>query len=371
MSEGADVIETCKPSCFPKIIDEETQKAIDEVDSNFLRISLFKQKNSALLSDPGDEYLMSHKRRGKCVIFNHRYFDEKSLNERKGTEIDAHALRKCFNEYGFDVKTYDDLTVAELITMLKALSKEDHSDADCFACCIMTHGDQANLWARNDKYPIDLLFTHFTADNCPTLAGKPKLFFVQACRGDKLDPGVILKIGGDETDSARYYTIPTWADFLIAYSTVPGYYSWRNTRDGSWFMQSLAEVMLMHGNDLSFLDIMTKVNRKVAYDYTSSMTNDKKFDKQKQAPSTVHMLTRRLVLRSKKTKNEVRVAASNSVKDTNQVIENINKQMVSTVIVSNSSSTTTAVSTRVMNTAEVQQIQTNAITQQVTKDVKI
>lgn len=152
---------------------------------------------------------MTHKRRGKCILFNHRYFDEKSLNERKGTEIDAHALRKCFTEYGFEVKTYDDLTVAELITMLKArefnsydlenellsvvefnfnltfsslfilVSKEDHSDADCFACCVMTHGDQANLWARNDKYPTDLLFTHFTADNCPTLAGKPKLFFIQ------------------------------------------------------------------------------------------------------------------------------------------------------------------------------------------------
>ena len=27
------------------------------------------------------------------------------------------------------------------------------------------------------------------------------------------------------------------ADFLIAYSTVPGFYSWRNTTQGSWFIQ--------------------------------------------------------------------------------------------------------------------------------------
>lgn len=178
-----------------------------------------------------------------------------------------------------------------------------------------------------------------------------------------------MKIGGDETDSARYYTIPTWADFMISYSTVPGYYSWRNTRDGSWFMQSLAEVLLMHGNDLSLLDIMTKVNRKVAYDYTSSMTNDKKFDKQKQAPSTVHMLTRRLILKPKTVKTEVRVAASNSNKVTSQVIENINKQIVSTVLVSNTNTTT--VTAKVSNTVEVQPIQTKVITHQVTKDVKI
>ena len=29
-------------------------------------------------------------------------------------------------------------------------------------------------------------------------------------------------------------SLPTEADFLYAYSTVPGYYSWRNSARGSW-----------------------------------------------------------------------------------------------------------------------------------------
>lgn len=29
-------------------------------------------------------------------------------------------------------------------------------------------------------------------------------------------------------------SLPTEADFLYAYSTVPGYYSWRNSVTGSW-----------------------------------------------------------------------------------------------------------------------------------------
>ena len=30
-------------------------------------------------------------------------------------------------------------------------------------------------------------------------------------------------------------SLPSEADFLYAYSTVPGYYSWRNSQRGSWY----------------------------------------------------------------------------------------------------------------------------------------
>lgn len=265
----------------------------------FKKARTSKAYHAFITQEPGDEYHMNHKRRGKCVILNHRKFESKTLNERKGTDIDAQALKRCFELFGFTVTVYNDLTVAELTAILNATAKEDHSDADCFACCIMTHGDQANLWARNDVYPVDKLFTPFTADNCVTLATKPKLFFIQACRGEKLDPGVVIKCGTDEVDAVKYYTIPTFADFLISYSTFHGYYSWRNTRDGSWFMQSLAEVMCQYAAHTSFTEVITYLNRKVAFDYTSCVPDDKNFDKQKQVPSTHHMLTRRLVLRPK------------------------------------------------------------------------
>jgi hypothetical protein len=42
---------------------------------------------------------------------------------------------------------------------------------------------------------------------------------VQACRGDKVDPGVSV----EETDGySMSYTIPIQADFLVAYSTQEG-----------------------------------------------------------------------------------------------------------------------------------------------------
>ena len=43
------------------------------------------------------------------------------------------------------------------------------------------------------------------------------------------------------TDSLASYRTPLYSDFLLAHSTVSGYYSWRNTVQGSWFIQVPAD----------------------------------------------------------------------------------------------------------------------------------
>jgi len=99
----------------------------------------------------------------------------------------------------------------------------DHSQHDCLIVAVLSHGELGLLYAHDTAYKADSLWYHFTPDKCPTLAGKPKLFFIQACQGDKLDAGVTLK-ERTETDGlpSATFRIPTQADFLIAYSTVPG-----------------------------------------------------------------------------------------------------------------------------------------------------
>ena len=86
--------------------------------------------------------------------------------------------------------------------------------------------DNGLLYAKDSLYPVESLWTPFTADKCLSLAGKPKIFFVQACRGDKLDPGVTLmsrKRSTSETDTgSAAYKIPSYSDFLIAYSSMNG-----------------------------------------------------------------------------------------------------------------------------------------------------
>lgn len=245
------------------------------------------------------DYNMNHKYRGICLIFDIEHFEpSRRLPKRTGSQVDSTGLYSLFRAMSFDVVLLKDQTAKQIRYQLDYYSKLDHSNNDCFACIILSHGEHGQLWGTDAKFPVEWLFKYFLGDQCPTLVGKPKLFFVQACQGDRLDSGVPV-IGADSLDSASYFKIPTHADFLVAYSTIPGFYSWRNTQDGSWFMQAVIKVLSDYHQELDLLTMMTIVNHRVAY-YKCSNATTQEYNNKKQVPCITSMLTRRVFLKPKK-----------------------------------------------------------------------
>lgn len=247
-------------------------------------------------------YNMNHKKRGVAFIFNHMEFDDRlGLKPRNGTNADRDNLRTTLRGLDFEVRVYDDLTVKDVDRLLEEAAHEDHSDEDCIFIAVLSHGELNILYGSDHAYKPDRLWSHFTAEKCPTLAGKPKLFFIQACQGDQLDMGVRLQRATTVTDSnAMSYKIPSHADFLIAYSTIPGFYSWRNTSAGSWFVQALCHVLQREGSTRDLLSIMTRVTRKVALDFQSNTPGDYMMHEKKQIPCITSMLTRDLYFTRKR-----------------------------------------------------------------------
>ena len=89
----------------------------------------------------------------------------------------------------------------------------------------MISGANGILKSSDQAYKPERLWSYFTAKQCPSLAGKPKLFFIQACQGTRLDRGVTLMEADSVTENdaaVSSYKIPNHADFLIAFSTIPG-----------------------------------------------------------------------------------------------------------------------------------------------------
>lgn len=87
---------------------------------------------------------------------------------------------------------------------------------------VSSHGGNQILSAKDELYnPEDVLCA--PTMNIKTLYGKPKIFFLGACRGGDIDKGITL-LGPVQTDSGHLeeYRIPTGADFLRVYSTVLG-----------------------------------------------------------------------------------------------------------------------------------------------------
>lgn len=66
---------------------------------------------------------------------------------------------------------------------------------------------------------------------------------------------------------------------------------------GSWFIQSLCDMLGKYGNRLELMQIMTRVNHKVALDFESS-SDMPGFHAKKQIPCIVSMLTKEMYFKS-------------------------------------------------------------------------
>lgn len=85
-------------------------------------------------------------------------------------------------------------------------------------------------------------------------------------------------------------SVPVEADFIYAYSTVPGYYAWRNSTEGSWFIKSVVKVFGENAYNMEILQMLTKVNNLIStYKSRHPIAPDKR-----QVSTTVSMLTKDL-----------------------------------------------------------------------------
>lgn len=248
-------------------------------------------------------YRMKSKPRGYCVIFNNYDFSKarenvpklRKMKDRDGTDLDAEALHNIFSELHFEVVCYKDATAKTICEILKDYQRMDHNGKDCFICCILSHGDKGIVYGCDgQEAPIYELTSYFTGLKCPSLAGKPKIFFIQACQGDNYQKGIAVETDSEEKeaylemDSNQKRNIPDEADFLLGMATVNNCVSYRNPAEGTWYIQSLCQSLrerCPRGDDI--LTILTEVNFEVS-------NKDDKKNMGKQMPQPTFTLRKKL-----------------------------------------------------------------------------
>uniref|UniRef100_A0A8C4ZAQ5 Uncharacterized protein n=1 Tax=Gadus morhua TaxID=8049 RepID=A0A8C4ZAQ5_GADMO len=184
-------------------------------------------------------YPMSGQQRGFCLIVNNFDFScSKGPKNPEGTEIDEGKLSLVFSWLGFQVEVLRDATRDQMLSSMEKLAGRDHSGMDCVACIVLSHGLKGGVYGVDGgEVQLEELTDRLNGIGCPSLRGKPKLFFIQACQGNKRDStGVLCSDASVASES-----LPSMADFLIAMSTPPSYVSFRNGKEGTWFIQSLCQ----------------------------------------------------------------------------------------------------------------------------------
>ncbi|XP_008315389.1 caspase-6 [Cynoglossus semilaevis] len=263
---------------------------------------------SSLALDVAEEYKMTNKRRGLAIIFNQeRFFWRLGLNDRHGTNADCYNLEIRLAALGFEVKSCHSYKQEEVKKVIDDAAAANHSDADCFMLIFLSHGENEHVYTHNGKIDIQEIMSLFKGDKCKSLVGKPKIFIIQACRGDKHDDPVTpcddvdseIKTNEVVVDASAFYTLPAGADFIMCYSVAQGYYSHRETINGSWYIQDLCELIKQYGDSLEFTELLTLVNRKVSMRSVGS-SSDRNAIGKKQVPCFASMLTKKLYFRPKK-----------------------------------------------------------------------
>ncbi|XP_075882237.1 caspase-9 [Nelusetta ayraudi] len=257
-----------------------------------------KPKPLRVRRDSIQSYKMDARPCGHCLIINNVEFEPQSeLNNRKGSDVDCEKLERRFKALSFIVEVKKNLKQRQIKHQLSALSKMDHSQYDCCVVIILSHGTEVShsrfpgavYGVDGVNVPVQHITNCLNGQHCPSLQGKPKLFFIQACGGGERDTGFEVSPdevepsaggGDDQTDAipmssssdslsmsdepdARA-TLPTPSDILVSYSTFPGYVSWRDTQSGSWYVETLDSILEENAATDDLVTMLMMVNHEVS-----------------------------------------------------------------------------------------------------------
>ncbi len=242
---------------------------IQEIYKEFMdqNITSLQQLSLSQPLPEAEYYPMSCHPHGYCVIFNNHEFyqveeSHEQLVNRGGAEVDQKTLTDTFKFLQYNVEVYENLSSHDIVARMKEISSRDHSNFDSFICCILTHGEEGKIFG-SDSLPVNLqdLTGLMKGTYCTSLVNKPKLFFVQACRGEKEDKGIPIERDGNTS-------LPVEADYLFGYATPTGKAAYRSRRHGSWFISELCNVFNNYAHVMGLNSMMKKVNRSVSEAYT-------------------------------------------------------------------------------------------------------
>jgi len=247
-----------------------------------------------------DKYDMNNEKRGKALIINIKKYVNNTHREREWSIRDVENLTNTLTNLDFDIKICQNPTKEQLESVMQEQATLDHRNSDCFLCVIMSHGNQENI-VTSDNEEISFEQIMAPIKTCDSLVNKPKLFFIQACRGENdaefssskprsssaqsissnRGVGALNNMSDHDKNTTSNYSpqinskpkttkIENESDLLVYYSTLPNHLSFsKDISKGTVFIKSLCEVFDTYAyknlpkNNLSLSQMITKINESV------------------------------------------------------------------------------------------------------------
>ncbi|XP_045292435.1 uncharacterized protein LOC123575783 isoform X3 [Leopardus geoffroyi] len=150
---------------------------------------------------------------------------------RPGAHRDVMLMTEWLGQCQFEHTSCIDPNKMELLGKISSFRDGLNEIKDDVGCCLVTlmsHGEKGFIKMKDgERVSLEDIFEMFNNKNCPALQEKPKIFIIQACRGDHV--------------------------------------ALRHPRTGSVMIEAMAEVFKQHGNKWHIADFFTKIRIQLSF----------------------------------------------------------------------------------------------------------
>ena len=223
---------------------------------------------------------------GLAVIISNDYGTTPGLQVLSGTTEDGKRMTSAFKFLKFATLWRQNATGHELMQLLSELScyRNYPQSYKCIALVFSGHGLDANHLYMQDGSLITInnVVEALLPKQAPQIGSIPKLFFIDACRGKRVlsNEAVVVPQHGGTTEkvqetpqqgaSDEIIHVPPKGNFLVAYSTMPDYQSYKVKGKGGVWMTSLAERLRTSSHSVQ--DILSEVNNDLMQKFQEAET---------------------------------------------------------------------------------------------------
>ncbi len=135
-------------------------------------------------------YKMDHNSRGFAVIINNFKDSSNNLVNNFKQEECIENYKKTFRNIGFqnnEIFEYRNKTAEEIKGIMLEYAKKDFSNCDCLIAVFLTNDNFLSSKKFIDKKHQGVLLHKCFEDKFKNLSDKPKIFFIDVCRGNKTE----------------------------------------------------------------------------------------------------------------------------------------------------------------------------------------
>ena len=127
----------------------------------------------------------------QCLVFTLFFSNSCSSLQFYNLNLPAN-LKSLWTSLHFEVQFHVNKKKEEMERILQSVAALDHGNFDCLVVCVLSHGKPKRVYGHDGHtLKIKEFISYFHSTKCPTLADKPKVFFIQACQGTKRPKGTI------------------------------------------------------------------------------------------------------------------------------------------------------------------------------------